>query len=172
MGGVQGVGNLDGCVQEFVRAKGLVGNSLPEGLAFEELHDDERLALELVDAVDGADVGVVQRRGGAGLALEALQHEGVLGKPWWQEFQGYLPPQPAVLRPLNDTHAAAAERIQDAVVRHRSADHARLSISLLPRPAPRNAVFRRSSARTRSHPGISSHCGVLRSGCFSTGTAR
>ena len=44
-----------------------------EGIALHQFHGDEGLAALLVDIVDGADVGMIQRRGGPGLALEALE---------------------------------------------------------------------------------------------------
>ena len=50
-----------------------------QGHAFEKLHGDEGLAVVFADLVDGADVGMVQRRGGAGFALEALERLRVLG---------------------------------------------------------------------------------------------
>jgi len=51
---------------------------LLEGLPFEQLHGDERLAFVFINVVDGADVGMIQRRRGARLALEALQDNGII----------------------------------------------------------------------------------------------
>ena len=44
-----------------------------KGRAFHELHHDERRAVPLVDVVDGADARMIQRRGEARFAPEALQ---------------------------------------------------------------------------------------------------
>jgi Sulfotransferase family len=44
-----------------------------------ELHDEERLAFIGIDIMNGANVGMIQGRSRAGLALEALQGPDVLG---------------------------------------------------------------------------------------------
>ena len=49
-------------------------NQLRERLAADELHGDERPAVEDAELVDRDDVGVRQAAGGAGFALEALAH--------------------------------------------------------------------------------------------------
>ena len=85
-------------------------------LAVEQLHDDERLALVLADVVDRADVRMVQRRGGARLALEALERLRVARQLARQELERDLAAEARVLGAVDDTHAAAAEPVEDAVV--------------------------------------------------------
>ena len=46
---------------------------LIERLAFEQLHDNEALIAMLSDFVDGADVRMIQCRGGTSLPLKSLQ---------------------------------------------------------------------------------------------------
>jgi hypothetical protein len=46
---------------------------LLQRLAFQQLHRNKRLAFVFVNVVDGADTGMIQCGGGAGLALEALE---------------------------------------------------------------------------------------------------
>jgi len=53
------------------------GQPLFQRLAFQQLHSYKRLALELINIVDGADVRMIERRRRAGLALEAFQGHGV-----------------------------------------------------------------------------------------------
>ena len=77
VGRLEGVRDLGPEVQQRGEVDGPAPDPLRERLALEELHGDEVLALVLVDRVDGADPGVVEGRGRAGLALEAL--EGVCG---------------------------------------------------------------------------------------------
>ena len=57
----------------------------------EEFRRDERLILVLVDFVDRADVGMVQGRGGAGLALESLQCLMIADQVRRKELQRYEP---------------------------------------------------------------------------------
>ena len=45
-------------------------NAVLERQPVEKLHGDERLAVLVVNFVDGADVGMVQRRGGVGFTLK------------------------------------------------------------------------------------------------------
>ncbi len=58
---VEGVGNFDGQIQQRFGVDGAAIDAVFQGLAFEELHDDEGLAVFLVNLVDGTDVGMVQR---------------------------------------------------------------------------------------------------------------
>jgi hypothetical protein len=69
------------------------------------------------DVVDGADVGMVQRRSGLGLAAEALQSPGVLGEFFRQELQSNKAGEPGVLGLVYD-----AQLLDDAVVRDGLAD--------------------------------------------------
>ena len=70
---LQRVGELEPQVHNLRRRQRPALEPLLERLAFQQLHRDERPALVLVDVVDGADVRVIQGRGGAGFALEPLQ---------------------------------------------------------------------------------------------------
>ena len=76
----------------------------------------------LADFVDGADVGMVERGGGAGLALEALERARVAGQVCREEFQRDEAAEFRVLGFVDDTHPATAEPFDDAVVRDGLAD--------------------------------------------------
>src|SRR5689334_5355202 len=95
-----------------------------EGLAVEELHRDERVALMLVDLVDRADVGMIQGRRGLGLALEAAECLGIFGDVVGKEFQRDEPLELGVLGLVDDTHPAAAQLLENSVVGYGLADHA------------------------------------------------
>ncbi len=84
-------------------------------LAFEQLADQERRALVAAEVVDGEDVGVVERRRGARLALEPLQPLGVPRHLRRQHLDRHLPPQPPVARPVDLPHPPGPERRQDLV---------------------------------------------------------
>ena len=79
VGNVQRIGNLNPHTEQFVRLKRLASDAMLEGLTFEQFHHDKRLPLVFIDVVNGAYVGMIQRRGSAGFALEALQDLMVLG---------------------------------------------------------------------------------------------
>src|SRR5215472_5087196 len=63
-------------------------------LALQEFHCDERLAVLLVDVIDRADVGMVQRRGRLSFTAEACQGLGISGELSGQEFEGHKAVQP------------------------------------------------------------------------------
>ena len=79
---------------------------------FQQLHGDEGNVLEGIDLVDGADVRMVQRGGGACLALKALNRLGIASKTFRKEFQGHESAQLGVLRLVDHAHATAAELFQ------------------------------------------------------------
>jgi hypothetical protein len=86
---LQGIRHLDANPAQPADLDGPRLDEILQGLAFQELHDDEVLTLVLIDGVDGTDIGVVQGRGGASLTLEAFQSRLVLGQVRGQELQGY-----------------------------------------------------------------------------------
>ena len=72
VGSGERVGHMNGDIEEFVDIHGLAPDALLQALALQLFHDDEGMAVVVFDFVDGADAGMVQQRGGAGLALKAL----------------------------------------------------------------------------------------------------
>jgi hypothetical protein len=69
----------------------------------------------LAHVVDGADVGVVQGRGGAGLTLETRETLGIGGKLPGQHLERHLTAELRIPRPVDLAHAARAERFEDLV---------------------------------------------------------
>ncbi len=68
-------------------------------------------------------LGLVQGRGRAGLAPEALQSLRVVGKFVGKKFQGDEAPQLGVFSFVNHAHPAAAQLVYDAIVRDGLSDH-------------------------------------------------
>ena len=83
----------------------------------------KRLAVVLADFVNGADVGMIQRRCGPGFALEAFQGLRVLRDFVGQELQRDEAAERGVFGLVDHAHAAAAQFFDDAVVRDGLADH-------------------------------------------------
>ena len=99
--------------------------SARERLAVDQLHDDEVPALVLLDGVNGADAWMVERGGGASLALEALEHPWLALELAGQELERHSPPQVGVFREIDGPHPARADRLEDLVVTDGLADHSR-----------------------------------------------
>ena len=70
-----------------------------------------------------ADVGVVQCRCGLGFALKTGECLRVSGNFLRQELEGDETMQPRVFSFVDDAHPAAAQLLDDAVVRDGLADH-------------------------------------------------
>ncbi len=114
---LEGVGDLDAHGEQVLQVECRTPrHHLCERLAFEELHDDEVLPLVLLDGVNRADSGMVQRRGGTRLALEALERRSVLSKLGGQELQRDAAAEARVLRFVHDAHPAASETAHDRVM--------------------------------------------------------
>ncbi len=110
------VRDLDRDGEDLVHRHRPPSHHLGQGLAVEQLHHDEVLLLVLLDRVDRADAGVVERRGGARLALEPLERARVPRHLGAQELERHAPPELRVLGLVDDAHAAAAELADDGVV--------------------------------------------------------
>jgi hypothetical protein len=89
----------------------------------QKLHCDERFAVLIVYFVDRADVGMIERRSSPGFALKAAQGLRIFGQLIRQEFEGNKSTEFHVLGLVDNTHAATAQLLDDAVVRDGLLDH-------------------------------------------------
>ena len=122
VGGVERIGDLHAEVEDLLHLHRLAVDALVQRIATQELHYQKRTAFVLGDLEDGADVGVVQGAGGAGLALEALERVAVVGERVRQEFQGDVAAQQSIFRLINHAHAPRAQLAHHAVMRNSLSD--------------------------------------------------
>ena len=108
----------------------LAGNFVPQRHAFQILHDDKGLTIVLADLVDGTYVRVIQRRSGTRFAAEAFQRLRVLSVAFGQELQGDEADKFGVFGLVYHTHPAAAQFLDDSIVRDALADHLRKILRL------------------------------------------
>jgi hypothetical protein len=88
MGSAEGVRNLNGQIQQFVRFERSAAQPFLQRYALQGFHHDEGLALVFVDVVNRADVRMVQRRSRLCLATEPRQGVRVLLREiLWQELE-------------------------------------------------------------------------------------
>jgi hypothetical protein len=59
-------------IEQFIRFGRLVADALPQRLALQQLHGDERAQLVFANIVDDADIRVIQSRGGPGFPLKLV----------------------------------------------------------------------------------------------------
>src|ERR1700730_14730526 len=74
------------------------------------------------DLIDRADIGMVESRSSLSFSLETSQGLGVSGDLVRQELQGHKTMESGVLSLVDDTHATAAQLLDDAVMRDGLAD--------------------------------------------------
>ena len=86
------------------------GDSFGEGLAFHQFQDETAHAVGLFDAVDGADVRVIQRGEHPRLALEARAPLGIRRERRRQDFDRHLAPKRLVVRAVDLAHPTNAEQ--------------------------------------------------------------
>jgi hypothetical protein len=114
--GVERVGNLNRECEQVFGINGAPVDEVLERLAIEKFHGDEGLAILLADVVNRANVGMVQRGGGLGFALESREGLRVAGDVLRQKFQRNEALEARVFGLVNDTHTSAAKLFDDAVV--------------------------------------------------------
>ena len=146
--GIERIGYFDRQGEQAFELHRLAVNQMFQGLAAETLHHDEQMSVVLADFVDGADVGMIQRRRGARLAAKAFESlrilRGIVGK----KFQSDEAAELSVFRFVDDTHPSAAKKFEDAVMGDSLADHGRVNAGLGSR-ASRNPRYLRRIAGVR-----------------------
>ena len=121
--GRQRIGYLDANVEDLLHLHRLSAHPVLQAHTFQLLHDDEGMSVQVLDIVDDADARVVQLRGGAGLAHEALQRLAVVDQIFGNELQRNVAAQARVFRFVNHAHATAAKLSHNVVVGDCLADH-------------------------------------------------
>jgi hypothetical protein len=101
-------------------------NAVPQCHAVQKLHGDERTTIMLADLVDCADIRMVQGRSCTGFAAETLQCLRILRHIFGEKLQRDEAPKLGVLSLVDHAHAAAAEFLDNAVVRDGLADHQKI----------------------------------------------
>ncbi len=113
---VQGVGDLNGEIEQFLQFRTMPRREPVQRLALNELHGDERFAIRIADFIDRADVGVVQRRRGACLEFERLERLLVPGQAPGEELQGNAPAEIKILSGPHCPHASRPDAVEHAIM--------------------------------------------------------
>ncbi len=131
MRGIQRVRNLNPQIEQQFHLQRTTGDPVLQRRAFQKFHGDERLAVLLANLINRADVGMVQCGGRARFAPKTFQGLRILGYIEGQKFQRDKSAELSILRLVNDTHASAAEFLEDSVMGNREANK-RLGIGHAP----------------------------------------
>src|SRR5208283_417160 len=115
--------DLNTDVEQQLEPQGASGNVITEVGAFEQLHRKESASFMLANFVDGADVGMVEGRGSARLALKTLHRVSIVGDRFRKKFQSGMAAQAQVLGFVHLSHPARTYLVQDTVVRNSRGMH-------------------------------------------------
>ena len=116
--GIQRIRHVNPDFQQVIERQRLPVDAMLQRCALQQFHGDERRAAFFIYVVNRADVGMIQRRSGLRLAAETLQRGSILHHFARQKFQRHLAPQLGVFRAVHHAHAAAANFLDDAVMRN------------------------------------------------------
>jgi hypothetical protein len=116
MGRFQRIGNLDCQGHQHLHVHRLPGHLFRQRLPLQQLHHDEMPQFVPLNSVNGADIGVIQRRGRTRLALKALQQLAVPGHLRREELEGHVPVQLRILGFVHYAHSAGAQFAKNGVV--------------------------------------------------------
>ena len=161
--GVRGVEGVGDARHDARRAPGgnplgRLGDQVLEARPLDEAHRDEELTVVVAGAVDRDDVGVLQARGGEGLAHEQLAQAGVARALGRDQLERDGASELGVEGPVDDAHAAdSGQRLDGVPGDDRARRHTGGRHRVTP-PAPReNRVgsadnVRHAALHPRGHP--------------------
>ncbi len=109
VGGVERVGNLPRDGQRVAHGQRPFREAIGERHAVDELEHQRGHAIHVLETVDRADVGVIERRQYARFALEACEPLRVGGEDAREDLDRNVASQLRVARAIDFTHTASAE---------------------------------------------------------------
>ena len=109
----EGLSDLSSDLEGFVDGNRAARHSLREILTFNQLQNEEGLAVRVVESVDRSDSRMVQGGEEGGLALEAGEALGVLSYRFWQHLDRDLAAELRVAGAIHLSHPALPERGED-----------------------------------------------------------
>ena len=120
MGGGQRGGDLAADLQNLFHGdRSIAAQTLGQGLTCDEFHDQKVGPVLLADIEEGADVGVVERGDGPGLALETRPELLVRGEVRREDLDGHISIEARVVGSPDLPHASGADLLDNTVVSQR-----------------------------------------------------
>jgi hypothetical protein len=123
VGSTECVCHLNPPFKHLLKRQRLAGNAMLQRGTFHEFHGNKRLAVLLVNFVDRANVGMIQRGRRARLSTKTFQSLWNLGQVVRKKFKSDKPAEGGILGLVDNTHTTAAQLFDDSVVRDSLADH-------------------------------------------------
>jgi hypothetical protein len=107
---VERVGNFDADLQQLFGGQWPSADPVGEGFALDVFHHQEVNSVLVADVVQDADIGMIECRDGAGLALETRLQFNVAAERRRQYFDGNDALQADIACAINLAHTARAQR--------------------------------------------------------------
>ena len=120
--GLESIGDLLRGFERFIDRHRPAHETFGQRLAFDQLHHEEMAPLSFLEAVQGGNVGMAQRREDLGFALEACETIGVGGQRVRQHLDRNRASELRVAGPVDLAHATRAQERQDLVRAESCAD--------------------------------------------------
>jgi len=146
---LEGARDLTANIDRLVDGQRAALQTLGEIRAVDQLHDDEVGLPGVLDAVDGGDVALVQRRQQLGFAFEAAQPLGILRQLGREQLDRHLAIELAVDRLPHHAHPALADLLDESVVQKGLSGLDGHSRYLRGGPLPRSLHQAENGARNR-----------------------
>ena len=113
--GLERLDQLQGHGERFLDRQRPVRNAFGQGRTVDQLHDQRTPAAAVLEAVDGRDVGMVQRRERPRLAFESGRPIGIVADGGREHFEGDVAVKFLVPGAVDLAHATGAEQANDLV---------------------------------------------------------
>ena len=101
--------------EQSFRCEGSSPDYVAESLTSQQLHCEVCVPLKIIDTVDRTNIRMIQRRGGAGFALESFACLDVLTHCSIEKFQCCLTAQAHVQRAIDNSHATESYAFENSV---------------------------------------------------------
>jgi len=118
--------DLQGIIHGLTHGDGACTQARPQVPALEQFRDDVRHRAFKTDVVDGENVGMVQRGGGARFLLETVPVVRIVAGSGADKLQRHVAPQPFVPRAKDFAHCSGADLFEDPIMPHELANHKRI----------------------------------------------
>ena len=111
------IGNLNAEIEQLFIPERLARHAVLQRLALEILHRDKKPPAVLANFVNRANARMIERRSRASFAPETFERDGIFRDIIRKELQRNRTAEIHILGFVNDAHAAAAEFLENPVVR-------------------------------------------------------
>src|SRR5579864_9514343 len=112
---LQGGCNLQSHAQGVVGGDGAALEAVRQSLPLDQFHDQRPRVSRVFQAINGGNIGMVQRGEDLRFALETSHAVGVRGERLRQDLDGHVPVEIGVAGAVDLPHASAAQQVRDSV---------------------------------------------------------